>query len=121
MCDVSQASISAVVRVYIKPEGSIAVALVLLALPSGPTILPESLDVPQHLQKVLKGQAPVVWKCELWLEFLKGVCSASPLKYSWLESLKLLPRMGKTDGQTKNPSLLLIWSSIIWHEELAAV
>lgn len=53
MCDVSQASVSAVVRVYIKPEGSITVALVLLALPSGPTILPESLDVPQHLQKVL--------------------------------------------------------------------
>lgn len=92
-----------VVRVFIKPEGSITVALVWLALPPGPTIPPESLDVQQQLQKVFTEQAPEVRKPELWLTFQKGVHSASPLQYSWLESLKLLPRVGKTDGQTQKP------------------
>jgi len=104
-----------------KPESGITVAFVLLTSSPGPAILPELLDIQQHLHKVLTGQAPEVWKPELWLTFQAGARSAPPLKQSWLESVKLLPRVGKTDGQTKQ----FTFADVVFHhlarEELAAV
>lgn len=125
MGDVPQASVSLGVRVYVKAEGSITVALVFLPLPPGPTIPAELLGTQQHIQKAVAGQSPEVWKPELWLTFQKGARSASPLKYSWLESLKLLPGVGKTDGQTNKKKIILIFADLVFHhlarEELAAV
>lgn len=71
--------------------------------------------------KSAQREAAELWKPEPWLTLQQGTCSASHLKCSWLESLKLLPRVGKTDGQTET----LTFADLVFHhlarEKLAAV
>lgn len=112
LCDVSQASISVVVRVYRKPEDSITVAR-FTSRSNHPIWIAEYSAVSPKSAHRTSSRGLETYT-------VVNISEKHPLslytKVLMLKSLKLLPRVGKTDGQTKKPSLLPIWSSIIWQE-----